>query len=51
MNILLSCPWCEDEVAFEVDDARDELVCRACNSRMEFAPDPTATFSLLYEAA
>ena len=51
MNILLDCPWCEDEVLFEVDQAADELVCSACATRMAFAPDPATTFSLLYEAA
>lgn len=51
MNVLLTCPWCEDEVAFAVDETADELVCTACDTRMAFAPDPVATFSLLYEAA
>jgi len=51
MNILLDCPWCEDEVLFEVDQAADDLVCSACNTRMPFAPDPVATFPLLYDAA
>ncbi|MBA4170138.1 MAG: hypothetical protein H0X68_07005 [Chloroflexi bacterium] len=49
MNILLDCAWCEDEVVFSVDEADDELVCSACNTRMAFAPDPATTFSLLYE--
>jgi DNA-directed RNA polymerase subunit RPC12/RpoP len=51
MNIQLICPWCEDEVRFEVDEAEDELACSACGTRMAFAPDPVATFSLIYEAA
>jgi hypothetical protein len=51
MMITLECPWCEDEAAFEVDPAEDELVCSACNTRMAFAPDPVASFALLYEAA
>lgn len=51
MTVLLLCPWCEDEVAFAVDEPRDELVCEACGTRTLFAPDPTTTFSLLYEAA
>ncbi len=51
MTIQLDCPWCQDEVAFEVDEAADELVCIACGIRTEFAPDPVATYSLLYEAA
>jgi DNA-directed RNA polymerase subunit RPC12/RpoP len=51
MNIQLICPWCEDEVRFEVDEAEDELECSACGTRMAFAPDPVATFSLIYEAA
>ena len=51
MTIQLDCPWCQDEVAFEVDETRDELVCSACGVRTEFAPDPVATYSLLYEAA
>lgn len=51
MMISLTCPWCEDEVAFSVDEADDELVCSACDTRVAFAPDPVTTFSLLYEAA
>jgi DNA-directed RNA polymerase subunit RPC12/RpoP len=51
MNIQLICPWCEDEVRFEVDEAEDELECSACGTRIAFAPDPVATFSLIYEAA
>ncbi len=51
MTIQLICPWCEDEVAFEVDEAADEIVCSACGTRTDFAPDPFTTYSLLYEAA
>jgi transcription elongation factor Elf1 len=51
MTIQLDCPWCADEVAFEVDETRDELVCTACGIRTEFAPDPLATYALLYQAA
>jgi hypothetical protein len=51
MMISLTCPWCEDEVAFAVDETDDELICSACNTRMAFAPDPVTTFELLYEAA
>jgi uncharacterized protein (DUF983 family) len=51
MTIQLTCPWCEDEVLFEVDEASDELTCTACGTHLEFAPDPVATFSLLYAAA
>jgi len=51
MTIQLDCPWCQNEVAFEVDETADELVCTACRIRTEFAPDPAATYSLLYEAA
>jgi hypothetical protein len=51
MNILLDCPWCEEEVVFAVDETADELVCSACAMRMAFAPDPAVTFALLYEAA
>jgi DNA-directed RNA polymerase subunit RPC12/RpoP len=49
MNVLLDCAWCGDEVVFEVDEAADDLVCSACNTRTAFAPDPTTTFQLLYE--
>jgi transcription elongation factor Elf1 len=49
MTISLTCPWCEDEVDFEVDETRDELVCSACGTRTEFAPDPATTYGLLYE--
>jgi hypothetical protein len=48
MTVLLDCPLCEDEVAFAVDPADDELICTACNTRMDLAPDPVATFELLY---
>ena len=51
MNILLDCVWCGDEVVFTVTETDDELTCSACNIRMDFAPDPTITFGLLYEAA
>jgi len=51
MTIQLICPWCEDEVAFDVDEAADEIVCSACGTRTELAPDPVTTFNLLYEAA
>ncbi len=51
MTVLLLCPWCEDEVAFALDEPSDELVCEACGTRTLFAPDPATTFSLLYEAA
>jgi len=51
MTIQLACPWCRDEVAFEVDEASDEIVCSACGIRSEFAPDPAETFRLLYRAA
>jgi hypothetical protein len=51
MTILLTCPWCEDDVQFAVDETDDELVCSACNTHITFAPDPVTTFSLLYEAA
>jgi len=51
MNILLDCAWCGDEVVFSVNEADDELVCSACNTRTAFAPDPTTTFVLLYEPA
>jgi hypothetical protein len=51
MTVQLTCPWCEDEVAFSVDEADDELVCSACATHVAFAPDPVTTFSLLYEPA
>jgi hypothetical protein len=51
MMTSLTCPWCEDELPFEVDAAADELVCSACQTRVAFAPDPVITFELLYEAA
>ena len=49
MNVLLDCAWCGDEVVFTVNEADDELVCRACGTHMAFAPDPATTFALLYE--
>ena len=49
MTVQLACPWCEDEVAMEVDEARDELVCSGCLMRTAFAPDPATTYGLLYE--
>ncbi len=51
MNILLDCAWCGDEVVFSVHETDDELVCGACNAHVAFAPDPSTTFSLLYESA
>lgn len=51
MTIQLDCPWCEDEVAFTVDEAADDLTCNGCDIRMTFAPDPVTTYSLLYEPA
>ena len=49
MNIQLSCPWCNEEADFLVDETQDELVCSGCATRMAFAPDPITTFGLLYE--
>jgi hypothetical protein len=49
MTVQLSCPWCEEELAFEVDEARDELICSGCSMRTAFAPDPATTYGLLYE--
>jgi DNA-directed RNA polymerase subunit RPC12/RpoP len=51
MTVQLTCSWCQDEVAFEVDETTDELVCGACGIRTEFAPDPAISFELLYQAA
>jgi hypothetical protein len=51
MNILLDCPWCDDEVLFAIAEDEDELICYACDARLAFAPDPATTFALLYEAA
>jgi hypothetical protein len=50
MTIQLSCPWCTDEVAFTINEADEELVCSACATRMDFAPDPGVTYELLYAA-
>jgi hypothetical protein len=33
MNIQMTCPWCQDELAFVVDEAADELVCDGCSPR------------------
>lgn len=49
MTIQMTCPWCEDEVPFEIDETRDEVVCSGCSTRLEFAPDPVTTYGLLYE--
>ena len=49
MNIQLSCPWCNDDTEFQVDETVDEIVCSGCSTRMAFAPDSATTFSLLYE--
>jgi hypothetical protein len=49
MTVHMICPWCEDEAAFEIDEARDELVCGGCEMRTAFAPDPATTYGLLYE--
>jgi hypothetical protein len=51
MTVHLICPWCADEVAFEVEADSDELQCSACGTSFDFAPDPAVTYALLYEAA
>ena len=51
MTIQSSCPLCQDEVAWEVDESADELVCGGCAVRVAFAPDAAITFGLLYEQA
>jgi hypothetical protein len=51
MTIQIACPWCEEELAFAVDESSDELVCSGCAMRMQFAPDPQVTYSLLYATA
>jgi hypothetical protein len=51
MTVHLICPWCADEVAFEVAHDSDELKCSACGTSFDFAPDPAVTYALLYEAA
>jgi len=51
MTVHLICPWCKDEVAFEVDRHSDELLCSVCGTSFDFAPDPAVTYALLYEAA
>lgn len=51
MTIQMTCPWCEDELAFLVDEMADELECSGCAMRMQFAPDPAVAYNLLYAAA
>ena len=51
MTIQLSCPWCTDEVTFTVNESDDEIVCGSCSTRMDFAPDPSVTYELLYSSA
>ncbi|HEY7463523.1 MAG TPA: hypothetical protein VH987_03680 [Candidatus Limnocylindria bacterium] len=51
MTIQMTCPWCLDDGDFVVDEADDEIVCSGCSTRMTFAPDPVATYDLLYAAA
>jgi len=51
MTIQLGCPWCTEEVTFTIDEADEELVCGACATRMDFAPDSSVTFELLYAPA
>jgi hypothetical protein len=51
MTIQLSCPLCQDEVTWEVDESADELVCGGCAARVALAPDPAITYGLLYEPA
>jgi hypothetical protein len=50
MDVLLDCAWCGDEVVFTVHETDDDLECRNCGTLTAFAPDPTTTFALLYEA-
>ena len=51
MTVQLDCPWCQDEVAFTVNEAEDEMVCSECNTHLSFAPDPLVTYGLLYQPA
>lgn len=51
MTIQLICPWCQDEVGFTVEEENDEIVCVACGTRSQFAPDATVTYDLLYAPA
>lgn len=51
MTVQMTCPWCEEEMAFTVDETEEELVCSACATRAAFAPDPVTTYNLLYRAA
>jgi len=51
MTIQLTCPWCAVEAAFTVHENDAELVCDACATRMDFAPDPAVTYELLYAPA
>jgi hypothetical protein len=44
----MTCPWCEELATFEIDEARDEIVCGGCDLRSTFAPDAATTFELLY---
>jgi hypothetical protein len=51
MNIQLSCPWCQDDVAFTLNERDDEMTCESCGVQFALAPDPVTTFNLLYETA
>jgi hypothetical protein len=48
MNVVLDCAWCEEQVVYTVTEADDELVCSACHTRVDFAPDPAVSYALLY---
>ncbi len=51
MTIHIDCPWCAVESAFTINEADAELVCDGCSTRIDFAPDPTVTYDLLYAPA
>jgi len=51
MTIQLTCPWCAVEAAFTINQADEELVCEACATHVDFAPDPIVTYELLYASA
>jgi hypothetical protein len=51
MDVLLSCPWCESDVAVSEEDLRGEIRCDECAVAFGFAPDAGSSARPQQEAA
>ena len=43
MVVLLSCPWCENDVAVSEDEMRGEIRCDECSVAFSFAPEAASS--------